>query len=468
MELNKSTKQTHVFDKSILRQYDIRGTVGKTLKADDCYFAGRSFGTVLVRRGFKSVVVGYDARESSVEFTAELVKGLSECGLKVCNIGLAPTPVVYFAMNEYKYDACVVVTGSHLAVKYNGIKMCLLTDSFNGDDIKALGPIAEAGDFENGKGSIEEKDYSDAYVDRILKDYHGKKDLKIAWDNGNGAAGEILRKIVKKMPGKHIMLFDEFDSSFPNHHPDPSVEENMQDLIKAVRENKCDIGIAFDGDADRIGVVDEKGKIIWSDILITVYAADVLKDNPGGYVISDVKASRVLYDEIARLGGKPVVWKTGAAMMRPKLQEIGALLGGELSGHIIFADKYYGFDDGIYCGIRIADILSNSDDTMSQMVAHLPQMVFTPELRLEVEASRKFAIPNEIKDRLEKANNPEISVNDIDGVRVTTAEGWWLVRASNTEEMITLRAEAFNNEGLEKLKQQIVEQLKLSGFDLKF
>jgi len=468
MNTQKSEKQTHVFDKSILRQYDIRGTVGKSLKEDDCYFVGRSFGTVLVRSGLKSVVVGYDARESSKTYTDMLVKGLSDCGLKVCNIGLVPTPVVYYAMNEYKYDACAIVTGSHLAVKYNGIKMCLAKGSFNGDDIKALGPIAEAGDFAEGVGTVEEKDYSDAYVDRILKDYTGKKDLKIAWDNGNGAAGIILQKLVAKMPGKHIVLFDEFDSSFPNHHPDPSVEENMQHLIKAVKENNCDVGIAFDGDADRIGVVDEKGAIIWADLLMTVYAADVLAKNPGGYVISDVKASRVLFDEIERLGGKPVVWKTGAALMRPKLQEIGGLLGGELSGHVIFADKYYGFDDGVYCGIRIADILSNSSKTMSQLVEHLPKMISTPELRLEVDASRKFAIPEEIKERLLKSSDPTIKVNDIDGVRVTVPEGWWLVRSSNTEELLTLRIEAFNEEGLKKLEKQVVEQLHLSGFELSF
>lgn len=468
MEAVNTENQTHVFDAGILRQYDIRGIVGDTLKEDDCYFVGKSFGTYMARKGLRTIVVGFDARESSKVFSDELIKGLVESGIDVCNIGLVPSPVVYYVMQEHKFDASIVITGSHSPLKYNGIKMTLLEGAFVGDEIKSLASIASVGDFAKGEGSVAEKDYSDEYVERILKDYNGKRDLKIAWDNGNGAGGEILRKLVAKMPGEHVVLYDEFDSNFPNHHPDPSVEKNLLDLIKAVKDNGCDIGIAFDGDADRIGVVDEQGNIIWSDILLAVYASEVLAEHPGETVIADVKCSRVLFDEIGRLGGNPVISMTGAAMIRPQVKELNAPLAGELSGHIIFNDKYYGFDDGVYCGLRIANLLSNSGRKMSELVAHLPKTVFTPELRLEVEASRKFLIPTEIKDRLVAESNPNIQVNDIDGVRVTTPEGWWLVRASNTEELITLRVEAFDEEGLEKLKAQITKQLRLSNFELKF
>jgi len=458
----------HKIDSSILREYDVRGVVGETLKTEDCYFIGRSFGSYLIKKGLKTAVVGYDGRESSEGFAGEVIKGLIDCGIDVKNIGLNPTPAVFYTVYEFKYDAGVIITGSHSPLQYNGIKMVLRDAPFYGEVVKDLGKTAEAGDFAEGKGSVENLDVIDSYVERLVRDFTGKRKLKIAWDNGNGAAGEVLRRMIKKLPGEHIVMFDEIDGTYPNHHADPSVEKNMLDLMKAVKDNNCDIGIAFDGDADRVGVVDEKGNIIWADILLGIYASEVLKTHPGANIVFDVKCSRVLVDEITRLGGNPIIWTTGAATLRPKMKDVNSPLSGELSGHILFGDKYYGYDDGIYCGIRAINLLASSDKKMSDYVAHLPKMKFTPEVRYHVPADRKFHIPEEIKQRLIKNNDENVSINDIDGVRITTPEGWWLIRASNTEDLLTMRAEAFDDAGLAKLKQEMIDQLKSSGIDFKF
>lgn len=453
----------HTFDKSILREYDIRGTVGQTLKETDCYFVGRAFGTMLKRRGGKTVAVGFDGRESSPAFSDNVMKGLSDCGLDVESVGLGPTPMVYFAMKSRKKDAAVVITGSHSPLAYNGIKMAYYDGPFYGAMVQEIGKIAAAGDFENGQGSIQKTDIQDAYVERLLQDYTGPKNLTVAWDSGNGAAGEIVRRLTRKLPGKHFLLFDKIDGTFPNHHPDPTVAKNLVDLQKTVRDNKCDIGIGFDGDADRVGAIDEHTDIIWADILMAVYAREILAAYPGAPIIADVKSSRVLFDEIERLGGKPVMWNTGHSLIKAKMLEMKAPLAGELAGHICFSDKYYGFDDGIYCAIRLLNLLSHSGKPLSSLTSHLPKIHNTPEIRFHVPAERKFDIAPEIKQRLRSANQNSVSINDIDGVRVTTPDGWWLLRPSNTEDVLTLRAEGFSIEGLERLKNQMVDQLRLSG-----
>ncbi len=463
MKTAVQTLQTHIFDKSILREYDIRGTVGQTLKEADCYFVGRAFGTMVKRRGGKKLAVAFDGRASSVSFSNEVIRGLSDCGLDVVNVGLGPTPMVYFAMKSKKFDAAVMVTGSHSPLAYNGIKMAYDDGPFYGDMVQNIGRLAASGDFESGQGSVSTDDVQDAYVDRMVKDYTGPKDLTVAWDNGNGAAGEILRRMVKKLPGKHILLYDDIDGTFPNHHPDPTVAKNLVDLQKAVRDHKCDLGIGFDGDADRVGAVDENGGILWADIIMAVYAAEVLKENPGATIIADVKSSRVLFDEVERLGGKPVMWNTGHSLIKAKAKETKSPLAGELAGHICFADKYYGFDDGPYCAVRLLNTISHSGKKLSELTAHLPKMFNTPEVRFHVPADRKFHIAPEIKARLVAENDKSISINDIDGVRVTTPEGWWLMRPSNTEDVLTVRAEGFTAEGLESLKNQLITQLDLSG-----
>lgn len=453
-------------DPGILREYDIRGLVGKTLTEEDVFVIGRAFGTIVKRRFRKDVKIslGYDGRKSSPLFSRRLAEGLAACGHHVENAGLGPTSMVYFALKERGADACAIVTGSHSPVAYNGIKMALSTGPFYGADVQEIGRLAAEGDFESGAGKISEFDIQDIYVTRLLLDYHGTRPLKVAWDMGNGAAGEIIRRLTKKLPGEHILLFDEIDGTFPNHHPDPTVAKNLVDLQKAVHEHKCDLGLGFDGDADRIGAVDENGAIIWADELMAVYAAAVLKTHPGAPIIADIKSSSVLFDEITRLGGKPVMWNTGHSIIKAKMLEMKSPLGGELAGHICFADKYYGFDDGPYCAIRLLDIVSRSGKTLSGLVAHLPKMFNTPEVRFEVPASRKFHIVGEIKKRLqETAAVTGISINDIDGIRVTGKDGWWLVRPSNTEDMLTARAESFTSDGLGRLKAQLTGQLVLSG-----
>jgi phosphomannomutase len=464
----KTNNKTHFFDPGILREYDIRGTVGGTLKAADCYFVGRAFGTMLRRSGARTVAVGFDGRESSPVFCSEVIRGLNDCGLDVENVGIGPTPMVYFAMKSRGLDAAVIVTGSHSPLSYNGIKMALKAGPFYGEAIQEVGRIAATGDFALGGGKAVAVDIQDAYVERMLKDYTGPRNLTIAWDAGNGAAGDIIRRLTQKLPGKHILLFDRIDGTFPNHHPDPTVAKNLVDLQKAVRDNKCDAGFAFDGDGDRFGAVDEEGNILWADIIMAVYAAEVLRTHPGAAVVADVKSSRVLFDEITRLGGKPVMWNTGHSLIKAKMIETQSPLAGELAGHICFADHYYGFDDGPYCAVRLLNIISHAGKPLSALTAHLPKMYNTPEVRFHVPAERKFKITPEIKERLRGGNDKDVSVNDIDGVRVTTPEGWWLIRASNTEDVLTIRAEGFTPEGLERLKGQLVEQLKQSGISSPF
>lgn len=458
----------HTFDSSILREYDIRGTVGDTLTDIDCYFVGRAFGTILKRRGGQTVVVGFDGRSSSPLFARQVIKGLNECGINATSVGLGPTPMTYFAMKTHKFDAAMMITGSHSPLAYNGIKIAYLNEPFYGAMVQEIGSIAAAGVFASGAGTHSAIDVQDAYVNRMVQDYQGSKDLTVAWDNGNGAAGEILRRMVKKLPGKHILLFDDIDGTFPNHHPDPTVAKNLVDLQKAVRDNNCDVGIGFDGDADRIGAVDADGNIIWADILMAVYAAEVLQTHPGATIIADVKSSRVLFDEVTRLGGVPLMWNTGHSLIKAKAIETKSPLAGELAGHICFADKYYGFDDAPYCAVRLLNILSKAGKPLSALVSHLPKIHNTPEVRFHVPAERKFQIAPEIKDRLRNSNQKDISINDIDGVRVTTADGWWLMRPSNTEDVLTIRAEGFTLEGLDRLKAQLVQQLGLSGVDNPF
>jgi phosphomannomutase len=453
----------HNFHPTVLREYDIRGIIGKTLTTDDARAIGRGFGTMVVRGGGKKVAIGYDGRLSSPDLEAAAVEGLKSVGLHVVRIGLGPTPMLYFTARHLKLDAGMMITGSHNPPDYNGFKMMIGKAPFFGSQILEIGKIAAAGDFEAGEGSEETIDIQDAYVDRLVADYDGTRDLNVVWDNGNGAAGEILRRLVKKLPGKHTLLFDQIDGTFPNHHPDPTIPENLEDIIHKVAETKADLGIAFDGDADRIGAVDEKGRIVWGDQLVAIYSKDVLANHPGATIIADVKASQSLFDQIAKLGGKPLMWKTGHSLLKAKMAETNSPLAGEMSGHIFFADKYYGFDDALYCGVRLLGIVSRIA-ALSALRDELPDMLNTPEVRFQVNEERKFAAVDEIKARVkaeEAAGGAE--VNDIDGVRVKTADGWWLLRASNTQDVLVARAEAFSPEGLERLKGAIRDNLAKSG-----
>lgn len=453
----------HNFHPTVLREYDIRGIIGKTLTTDDARAIGRGFGTMVVRGGGKKVAIGFDGRLSSPSLEAAAVEGLKSTGLHVVRIGLGPTPMLYFTARHLKLDAGMMITGSHNPPDYNGFKMMIGKAPFYGAQILEIGKIAAAGDFETGEGSEETIDIQDAYVDRLVADYDGTRDLNVVWDNGNGAAGEILRRLVAKLPGKHTLLFDQIDGTFPNHHPDPTIPENLEDIIHKVAEQKADLGIAFDGDADRIGAVDEKGRIVWGDQLVAIYSKDVLANHPGATIIADVKASQTLFDQIAKLGGKPLMWKTGHSLLKAKMAETNSPLAGEMSGHIFFADKYYGFDDALYCAVRLLGLVSRHGE-LSALRDELPDVLNTPEVRFQVSEERKFAAVEEIKARVkaeEAAGGPE--VNDIDGVRVKNADGWWLLRASNTQDVLVARAEAFSAEGLERLKGAIKDNLAKSG-----
>lgn len=451
---------SHKFHSTVLREYDIRGIVGDTLTEADATAVGRAFGTVVARGGGKTVCVGYDGRTSSPVLEQALVDGLKAAGMHVVRVGLGPTPMLYFATRDREADAGVMITGSHNPPEYNGIKMMLGKGPFYGAMIQELGTIAAAGAFASGEGSDETVDVQDAYVDRMLRDYDGPRDLKVAWDAGNGSTGEILRRLVARLPGEHIVLFDEIDGTFPNHHPDPTVEKNLVDLKKAVADHGCDIGIGFDGDGDRIGAIDHTGRVVWGDQLLAIYSAEVLAAHPGATIIADVKASQTLFDEIARLGGKPLMYKTGHSLIKAKMAETKSPLAGEMSGHIFFADKWYGFDDALYCAVRLIGQVSRSGKTLADLRDVLPEVVNTPETRFQVSEERKFAVVEEVKARLVAAG---ADVNDIDGVRVNTPDGWWLLRASNTQDVLVARAEAFNAEGLERLKGQAVAQLEQSG-----
>ncbi|MCW9039741.1 MAG: phosphomannomutase/phosphoglucomutase [Rhodospirillales bacterium] len=451
----------HVLHPSILREYDIRGIVGETLTVDDVYAVGRAFGSIVRERDGKSVAVGYDGRVTSPVLEAALVDGLKACGVTVFQVGLGPTPMLYYAGYTLKADGALMITGSHNPPEHNGIKMMLGGKSFFGDQIKALGDRIAEGRFVDGDGSAEDRPLIDAYVDRLVDDHRGGKALRIAWDAGNGAAGEAMRLLTEKLPGHHVRLFADIDGSFPNHHPDPTVEKNLADLKAAVRDNDCDLGVGFDGDGDRIGVIDGQGRVLWGDQIMAILAREVLAERKGATVIADVKASQVLFDEIARLGGKPLMWKTGHSLIKSKMAETGAPLAGEMSGHIFFADRYYGFDDALYAAVRLISILANSEQSLADMRDSLPKTFATPEIRFDCSEERKFAVVEEVKARLKGETGND--VNDADGVRVGNDDGWWLLRASNTQAVLVARCEASSAEGLERLKAIVAGQLGQSG-----
>lgn len=460
-------RASYTFDPVILREYDIRGIVGQNLTPADAKALGKVYGTLVIRSGGHSVAVGYDGRTHSPELEEALAGGLVSTGLQVLRIGCGPTPMLYFSVLHLNVDAGIMVTGSHNPPDQNGFKMLLgkhLRDGgpVYGERIQKLAAMAAAGDVVDGTGNASSVDVRDAYVERLFKEYHGTKDLTVVWDNGNGAGGEIVQRLAKKLPGRHILLYPEIDGRFPNHHADPSVPANMKDLQDAVLREKADLGVALDGDADRIGAVDGKGRILAGDQLLAIYAAGVLKEKPGATIIADVKASQVLFDRIAALGGKPLMWKTGNTLIKAKMLETDAPLAGEMSGHIFFGDNN-NFDDALYAIVKLLSQLASTDQTLAALRDALPAMVTTPEMLMKVNESRKFLIVEEIKARLLEAG---AEVNTTDGVRVTTSDGWWLLRASNTQAALGARVEARDEAGLSRLKAALAEQLAASGVTL--
>jgi phosphomannomutase len=452
------------FHPTILREYDIRGVVGKTLNESDAYAVGRTFGTIIKRRGGSKVGICYDGRHSSPSLADNLIKGFNDSGLDVENYGLAPTPLAYFAIYHRHLDGVVAITGSHNPPEYNGIKMALNDGPVFGDMIRSLGAMAAKGDVENGSGSVTSVDINEDYLNRLVGDYqsHGKKPMKIAWDAGNGVVGHLLKRFVDKLPGEHILLFDDVDGNFPNHHPDPLVEKNLTDLKRVVAEQNCDLGIAFDGDGDRVGTIDRNGKVMWPDQLITLYAKEILQRHPGATVVLDVKCSMNASNMIKADGGKPVLWKAGHSLVKSKMKELGAQLGGELSGHIFFKDGFYGHDDALYCAVRLLNVVNQFGD-LSDLHKTFPITYTTPEMIFKVPDEEKFAMVDRVKSYAEKQISADVAVLDIDGVRLNTPHGWWLLRASNTQNALTARVEGLTEENRDTLFADLQNALKAAN-----
>ena len=458
----------HTFDATVLREYDIRGIIGETLGEADAYAIGRGFATLLGADGGRTIAVGYDGRTSSPMLEAALVKGINEAGLDAVRVGMGPTPMLYYAEASMPdVQGGIQITGSHNPANYNGFKMVFRGLPFFGADIQKLGRIAAEGAWAEGSGGSETREILGEYIDRLVEGLAGIDtaklgDLAIGWDAGNGAAGPALELLVKKLPGRHYTLFTDVDGNFPNHHPDPTEEKNLADLKDLVAREKLDFGVAFDGDGDRIGAIDGQGRVIWGDQLLMIYAEDLLKMEPGATIIADVKASKALFEKVSALGGHPVMWKTGHSLIKSKMKETGAPLAGEMSGHVFFAHQYYGFDDALYAAVRLIAASARLGKSVTELRSEMPPLVNTPELRFQVDESRKFAVVDEVKARLAASG---ADVNDIDGVRVTTPDGWWLLRASNTQDVLVARAESSDQAGLDRLLADVDAQLAASGLE---
>jgi phosphomannomutase/phosphoglucomutase len=453
-------------NQNIFREYDIRGVVGRDLTTATVTILARAIGTFFSQNKARRIAVGFDARESSPLFRDLLIKGLNNSGCDVLDIGRVPTPVLYFAAYTEKVDGAVMITGSHNPANHNGFKICLGHSTLFGEQIKAIKNIALSGvftaansiissnsfDLENAEPKIEIADVLAKYQKQLLQRVaSGEKKLKVVVDAGNGMGGVTAIPLFRALGYEIVELFTEPDSNFPNHHPDPTVTENLQDCIKAVTETNADLGIAFDGDGDRIGVVDENGRIIWGDELMILLSREILRENPGATIIAEVKCSNNLFDDIKKRGGNPIMWKAGHSLIKAKMKETGAALAGEMSGHIFFADRFYGFDDATYAGARMLEILSNTDKTLSELLSDLPETFSTPELRVECTEEQKFAVVERIAEEFARTNE----VITIDGARIIFEHGWGLVRASNTQAILVLRFEADSAENLTKIRETV-------------
>jgi phosphomannomutase / phosphoglucomutase len=436
-------------NQNIFREYDIRGIVGEQLTDETVEKIAFALGTFFRNNGAKRIAIGYDARESGTRFRDLLVKGFNETGCDAVLIGRVPTPVLYHTVFTKDVDGGVMITGSHNPPDHNGFKICLGKQTLFGSQIQEIKEIALSGNFSKGEGTSETIDVlADYEADILSKINLGTRKLKAVVDGGNGMGGVTGVPVYEKLGIELVKLFTEPDSNFPNHHPDPTVTENLQDCIGAVKESNADLGIAFDGDGDRIGVIDETGRIIWGDELMVLLSREILKENKGATIIAEVKCSQNLFDDIAAHGGNPIMWKAGHSIIKAKMKETRAALAGEMSGHIFFADKFYGFDDATYAGARVLEILSKTDKKLSELLGDLPETFSTPELRVDCADERKFDIVTKIAEEFAKTNE----VITIDGARILFENGWGLVRASNTQTILVLRFEADSEENLAKIR----------------
>ncbi len=441
----------------IFREYDIRGIAGQDLSDEVVETLGQAIGTYMIRRGAERLTLGRDCRLSSEGLRDRLSEGLRMVGIRVVDIGVVPTPLLYFSLHHLQPEGGIMITGSHNPPEYNGFKVAFGKATIYGAEIQRIREIMESRDFAKGAGSLETADVSQAYRAHLLGAFPKlRSDLKVVLDCGNGTGSDVAPSLYRSLGCQVVPLYCEMDGRFPNHHPDPTVVEYLQDLIARVKSEKADLGIAFDGDADRIGVVGDHGQIIWGDHLMILYGRDVLRQNPGATIIADVKCSKNLYDDIAAHGGRALMWRTGHSLIKAKMKEEKAVLAGEMSGHMFFADRYFGYDDAIYAGARLLEILSRERQSVSQMLADVPKMYSTPEIRVECADREKF----NIVEKLKRYFTEHYDTATVDGVRVLFEDGWGLIRASNTQPVLVLRFEARSPERLGEIRDVIEGKLR--------
>jgi len=435
----------HSFNKTIIRAYDIRGIYNKTLFDLDAKIIGNLFGLKVGKN--KNINIAYDGRVSSESLKNNLIHGLLEVGVNVTEIGLSPTPLLYFSCVKNNASGGIMVTGSHNPKDHNGFKFVLNNMPFYGDDLIKLSEDAKDFSFKSKKGIKFNQCFKDEYINRIFKGINLKNKHKIAWDAGNGVAGELMSKIAKKINSQNFLLFEKIDGNFPNHHPDPSNPKNLKDCVNLIRQKKLDFGIAFDGDGDRIGVIDDKGRVLSGDQLLLLFSYEILKKKRGAKIIGDVKCSQILFDEIKKNFGVPIISQTGHSHVKTNIKKNKADLAGEMSGHMFFNFDYYGFDDALYSSVKLVELLDKQRKKLSDIVDQFPKAFNTPEIRVECDDLKKFEIINEVTSN-QKIKNQEVI--DIDGIRVSSKNGWWLLRASNTQAELVLRCEANSLENLKK------------------
>ena len=458
----------------LFREYDLRGIVGQELTDSIAEQVGRAYCTCVKGRGVKAISVGRDGRLSSPGLHKALVRGLLAGGLNVIDIGVCPSPLVYFSLFQLPVDGGIMITGSHNAAEYNGFKVCIGKDTIHGEEIQTLRAVMEAGSYVSGSGQLSEHPIIPDYLAYIKKSFShvDAKRLHVIIDCGNGAAALVAKQALEYLGCTVTGLYCDLDGRFPNHHPDPTVLENLDDLIHAVKQHKADVGIGYDGDADRIGTIDEQGNVLWGDRLMVIYARDILAEKPGSTIISEVKSSQSLYDDIAKRGGRPIMWKTGHSLIKAKMKSEHAVLAGEMSGHMFFADRYFGYDDAIYASCRLVEILAKATRPLSALVADLPKTSVTPEIRVDVADAIKFKLVGLVQDRLahysrthEELGPAKLVVRDvvtIDGIRAIFEDGWGLIRASNTQPALVLRFEATSPERLATIRAVVETELTVA------
>ncbi len=447
----------------IYREYDIRGVVDKDLTPEIVNRLGKGFGTHMVRLGKKSLAVGRDGRLSSKAFSEALIDGLLSTGCDVVNIGVCPTPVYYFSIFHLNKDGGIMVTGSHNPPEFNGFKVSVGKSTIFGEEIQKLGRLIEEGYFVSGKGNLSEAEIIRPYQDYLKKNIRFEKRLKVVIDAGNGTGGVVAGPLLKDLGCDVEELFCEIDGRFPNHFPDPTVPDNLKTLTERVLKTHADVGIGYDGDADRIGVVDDQGNIIWGDQLMILFSREILKQQKGATFVAEVKCSQNLFSDIEKHGGKAIMWRTGHSLIKEKMKEEKAALGGEMSGHIFFADRYFGYDDAIYASCRLLELLSKTERRLSSLLSDVPKTHITPEIRVHCPDEIKFRVVDQVKESLRK-DHPII---DVDGVRVQFQDGWGLVRASNTQPVLVLRFEALTEARLQEIKRLVEEKVQRAISDLK-